>query len=253
MKRENILWGAERLLRWLVGAWLFHLSVRLAMHSPDRLLVGLGLIEAAAAALFLFRKTARAGGLLLLLVFAFAAGFHLRAAEQATPLLGLAVVVAGLTLLAGRRVPGEAPVLSDEDRAFLRAFETTRLSPADFHHRDHIRAAWAMLCSYPPSEALARFTSALKRLAARAGKPERYHETITWAYLLLVHERLTGEARALPFGEFAAKNPDLLTWGPSILDEYYRPEVLSSERARQVFVLPQGTNRRNANTSAPQG
>ena len=66
------------------------------------------------------------------------------------------------------------------------------------------------------------------------GKPGLYHETITWAYVLLVNER-----RA-PAGEedwpaFAARNPDLLAWRPSLLEtKYYREETLWSERARRV-------------------
>lgn len=42
------------------------------------------------------------------------------------------------------------------------------------------------------------------------------------------------------FEAFAARNPDLLAWKPSILDRYYDPEILRSERARRVFVMPGG-------------
>lgn len=128
--------------------------------------------------------------------------------------------------------------LSPEDRRFLDAFEAGTLSPADFHHRDHIRAAWATLCVCEPAAALTRFSAALRRLAAAAGRPGLYHETITWAYLLLVHERLARGDRGLPFAEFAERNPDLLAWRPSILDQYYRPEELDSELARRIFVFP---------------
>jgi len=38
--------------------------------------------------------------------------------------------------------------------------------------------------------------------------------------------------------DFVARHPDLLTWKPSILDRYYRPETLGSEIARRVFVMP---------------
>jgi hypothetical protein len=38
--------------------------------------------------------------------------------------------------------------------------------------------------------------------------------------------------------EFVARHPDLITWKPSILDRYYRPETLRSDLARRVFVLP---------------
>ena len=38
--------------------------------------------------------------------------------------------------------------------------------------------------------------------------------------------------------EFAASNPDLLTWRPSVLERYYTPEALGSDLARRVFLLP---------------
>lgn len=238
--------------RALLGAWLAHLSLSLALHSSSRLLVAVGLVELAAALLLIPRRTCRWGGALLLLVFAFAAGFHLRAGESATPLWGYGAAVLALLLVTRQRRPdvtaGSSAAgshrLSQEDRAFLRAFEATRLAPAEFHHREHIRAAWAALCHYPLDEALRRYRIALQRLAARAGKPGIYHETITCAYLLLIHERLVtasppdSPGHSLQFADFAARHPELLTWRPSILDAYYSKEVLDSERARQVFILP---------------
>jgi hypothetical protein len=37
---------------------------------------------------------------------------------------------------------------------------------------------------------------------------------------------------------FAERNPDLLTWKPSVLEVYYREETLGSPLAKRVFVLP---------------
>jgi len=123
------------------------------------------------------------------------------------------------------------------DVDFLHAFETGTLPATDFHHRDHVRLAWLYLQEETPSGAIGRFAEGLKRFAKRAGKEGLYHETITWAYLLLVHERM-GRASAVTFEDFAAKNPDLLTWSPSVLDRYYRRETLASDLARRVFVMP---------------
>lgn len=237
MRRIDLAHGTA-LLRLFLGGWLLHLSASLALRGSSRLLLALGLFESVAALLFGFRRTVRWGAALLLLSFAFASGFHLRAGEQPAPLFGYALAVVALTLATGWcRSPLDSP-LSAEDRTFLRAFETTRIAPDDFHHREHIRAAWAALCQYPLSEALGHYSAALRRIAARAGKPGIYHETITCAYLVLIHERLERDGRRLPFAEFAQRNPDLLTWEPSVLSAYYRPEVLHSEHARQVFVLP---------------
>jgi len=238
--RPDFIWRqGERVLRGLLGVFLLHLSIGVVRHGGSRLLVLLGIVESVAALLFLFRRTVRWGGVLLLLTFAFAAGFHLRAGERPLPLIGFAVAVALLTGLASRPVAPSGTRLGTADRAFLRAFERAKIVAADFHHREHVRAAWALLCRYPLSEALGRYSAALKRITKRAGQPGIYHETITWAYLLLIHERLEKDGRGLPFADFAARHPDLMTGQPSILLTYYRPEVLKSEHARQVFVLPQ--------------
>jgi hypothetical protein len=128
--------------------------------------------------------------------------------------------------------------LSDDE--FRRHFEEGTLPAAEFHHRDHVRLAWVYLRSAPPIEALARFGEGLRKLAARHGKPDLYHETITWAYLLLIRERMERRTAGSldSWEEFAETNPDLLTWKPSVLASYYRPETLGSELARRVFVLP---------------
>lgn len=105
-----------------------------------------------------------------------------------------------------------------------------------FHHPDHVRVAYAYLRTLPLLDAIARFTAALRRFATAQGKPELYHETITWAFLLIIHERMQGAP--VEWEAFIAANGDLLRWKPSVLDAYYPAEVLQSETARRIFVLP---------------
>jgi hypothetical protein len=124
------------------------------------------------------------------------------------------------------------------DDALLLAFDEGTLPPGAFHHRDHVRTVWILLEGHPALDVLARFSAGLRRLAAAAGKPGLYHETITWAYVLLVNERRVAPG-AETWPAFAARNPDLLAWKPSVLEtRYYRTETLWSERARATFVLP---------------
>ncbi|HKD10860.1 MAG TPA: hypothetical protein VKE50_02250 [Thermoanaerobaculia bacterium] len=124
------------------------------------------------------------------------------------------------------------------DGEFLAAFESATLPEEKFHHADHVRAVWLLLGLSPPAEALNRFAAALARLAASFRKPALYHETITWAYVLLIRERIARFGRGSSFEEFAEANPDLMTWRPSILKSYYREETLASPLARRVFLLP---------------
>ena len=86
-------------------------------------------------------------------------------------------------------------------------------------------------------EALREFPTALKRFADAKGATTLYHTTITWAYLLMIHERQTRD----PAGDwptFAAANCDLLQWKPSVLDRLYAPGTLTNELAKRVFVMP---------------
>ena len=122
------------------------------------------------------------------------------------------------------------------DADFITAFEDTSLPDDCFHHRDHIRMAWLYLRRFPLLEALPRFTAALRRYATSRGKPDRYHETVTIGFMLMIYERMHGE----PWPEFASANDDLFRWNPSVLATYYRPETLASNDARARFVLPDG-------------
>ena len=87
-------------------------------------------------------------------------------------------------------------------------------------------------------EAIAKFSAALKRFAILKGKPNLYHETITWAYLFLIGERIARAGTAQSWEDFAERNPDLLVWKSGVLERYYSKPTLESDLARQRFVLP---------------
>ncbi len=128
-------------------------------------------------------------------------------------------------------------VAADDLRRLVEEFEQGR-SPTGFHHADHLRVAFAYVTQFPILEAMAKFCAALKRFAAAQGKPQLYHETITWAYLFLIRERIVRAGMSQTWPEFAACNADLLLWKGGVLTTLYRPETLDSELARQTFVLP---------------
>lgn len=67
--------------------------------------------------------------------------------------------------------------------------------------------------------------------------PDKYHETITAAWMLLIADRM-GDAPHSVWTEFARANADLLQREPSPLARYYSRDTLSSERARRGFVMP---------------
>jgi hypothetical protein len=126
--------------------------------------------------------------------------------------------------------------MSDDE--FIACFEDCSLATESFHHADHVKVAFLYLCRLPPLEALQRFAMSLARFAAANGKPALYHETITWAFLLLIHERMARAGGRQTWAQFAAANTDLLSWKDSVLRKYYRDETLSSELAKSTFLFP---------------
>lgn len=134
------------------------------------------------------------------------------------------------------------------DDAFLKRFEANEFPVGEFHHREHVHLAWIYLDRYPALEALQRFTSSLKAFVARHGAADKYHETVTWAFLFLINERRQRAGRSESWEEFAAANSDLLDWSADLLQRYYRAETLSSALARSTFVLP---DRTQAGVAAP--
>lgn len=124
------------------------------------------------------------------------------------------------------------------DEEWMRQFEEATLANESFHHADHVKMGFLYLRKYPLLEALDRFCEALKRFARTHGKADRYNETISWAFLLLIHERLVRMGPAQNWNEFAAHNADLVRWNDPILKKYYRAETLGSPLAKQIFLFP---------------
>ena len=122
-------------------------------------------------------------------------------------------------------------------RELFDRFVDTTLPAAEFHHPQHVQVAWLFVQKHGMPAALSEFTAALKRFADAKGATGLYHETITWAFLLLIADR---QARN-PVGSwenFSRANADLLQWKPSILSRYYSKELLASDLAKRTFLMP---------------
>ena len=112
-------------------------------------------------------------------------------------------------------------------------FEAGTFPPEMFHHGQHVRMAFHYLQRWPLLEALQRFSTALKRFATAAGKPERYHETVTWAFVFVIHERMEEDWEA-----FRERNNDLMGWPDNYVMRMYGEGILKDEKARERFRLP---------------
>lgn len=119
----------------------------------------------------------------------------------------------------------------------IRSFESDAIPEHSFHHADHVRLAYAYLSEYPVLVALGKFISALKQFAAARGKTQLYNETITCAYLFLIHERMA-RSQSADWEDFVRENSDLLIWNDGILSRYYHDATLKSDLARAVFLFP---------------
>ncbi len=123
------------------------------------------------------------------------------------------------------------------DDEIIHRFEDHTLPPASFRHREHLLVAWTYLRALPFAEAAARFATNVRGFAEAHGAGAKYHETVTWAYAALLHERMHA-SRELGFDELLAKNADLLDHEGGALRAHYDSATLSADLARTVFVLP---------------
>lgn len=103
------------------------------------------------------------------------------------------------------------------DDTLLDDFEAGRVDGSQFPHELHLRVAWGLSRRYPHEDAYARLAAGIREIAARAGVPGRFHETMTRAWF-----ELAAQAESLD------AHPDLLD--RSLLGRYYSRERLEAGR-----------------------
>ena len=124
------------------------------------------------------------------------------------------------------------------DDEFVAAFEGLTLPPAAFRHADHVRLAWIYLRRMALPEAMRCYADRLRAFAAHLGKPGLYHETMTFAFLMVINERVADAPAGEGWPGFRARNPDLFAGVRAALGRWYSEERLASERSRADFVMP---------------
>jgi len=120
------------------------------------------------------------------------------------------------------------------DVELTRALERGEIK--DFHHASHLHVAWVYLTeSSSVLQAAKKMRNTLRRFTAAAGKPEKYHETITlfWVHLL---SRAQAASRAERLEDVVHANPQLLEKNFPLA--YYSTERLFSDKARTSWVEP---------------
>ena len=122
------------------------------------------------------------------------------------------------------------------DIEFASAFENCTLPEDQFRHRDHIRLAWVYLRDYGRERAAQRIAESMRRYAGFHGQPDRYHQTITMAWLEFVCAVRESRPESATFEDALGSWPKLLQ--KATLAEYYSSGRLGSDAARKEFVEP---------------
>src|SRR4051812_4472939 len=108
------------------------------------------------------------------------------------------------------------------DDPLVRAFEDCTLEPARFRHREHVYVAYCYLRALPFEDAAPRFVRNLRRFAAAHGARDKFHATVTWAWLAIIAEAAALQPAGEGFDALLAAHPALLAHDvPAALAAYY--------------------------------
>jgi hypothetical protein len=103
-----------------------------------------------------------------------------------------------------------------------------------FGHRQHIHLTWLAVRRYGTSAAITMVSEGIQRTARYAGAPQKYHATVSQAWVELVgYHAVDGEA---DFDAFAERYPALLD--KRLLSRHYRSSTLASAEAKSGWVEP---------------
>jgi hypothetical protein len=126
-----------------------------------------------------------------------------------------------------------------DDGGLMAAFEKGLLQPEWWNHRAHVRVAFAYARQCDLNAALAQMRAGLLALNAAHAVPDSadrgYHETITVAFMRLIHAACRNQTFASS-AEFCDRHPELMK--KDALFHYYSRERLTSPEAKAAFVEP---------------
>lgn len=152
----------------------------------------------------------------------------------------------------------ESPIphgISASDQDFRSDFLAGRIAPDDFGHPAHLRLGYIYLADAAADGgievAIEAFRAALLEFLERHGIPaEKFHETLTVAWLLALRHFMESTPSAQSAADFIDRNPRLLE--SDIMLSHYSRGLLSSSEARATFVEPdRGEIPRHAPESRP--
>ena len=104
-----------------------------------------------------------------------------------------------------------------------------------FGHRQHVRLTWLAVRRHGTVKTIDLISDGIRRTSRYAGKPQKYHATVSRAWVELVGHHADASATT-DFDSFAAQNPALLD--KRLLSRFYRASTLAGADARSGWVEP---------------
>jgi hypothetical protein len=106
---------------------------------------------------------------------------------------------------------------------------------AGFDHRSHVHLTWLAVREAGMPAAVDLVAEGLRRTARYAGVPQKYHHTVSRAWVELIAHHTADDPTA-DFAEFAGHNPALLD--KRLLNRFYRSGTLAGPAARTGWIKP---------------
>jgi len=140
-------------------------------------------------------------------------------------------------------------MLTDDE--LIAGFEAASLP--SFPHADHVRLTILYLTRYGRDETQKKLFEGLRRFAVAKGVPDKFHITMTIAWLDLVDDASRRHPDARDPSALVTACPELLN--RDALLRFYSPDRLLSDDARQRWVPPDREPRIEANqqSNTPTG
>jgi hypothetical protein len=106
----------------------------------------------------------------------------------------------------------------------------------EFRHRQHIHLAFLAVQRYGMPEAIGRVCAWIRGIAAYQRAPQKYHHTVSQAWVELVAHHVAAGPDCTDFEDFARRNQALLD--KRLLSRHYRSSTLADAAARHGWVEP---------------
>jgi hypothetical protein len=105
-----------------------------------------------------------------------------------------------------------------------------------FRHRQHVNLAFLVVRRYGMPEAIGKVCAWIRQIAAYERAPQKYHHTVSRAWVEVVAHHVSADPDLAEFDRFAQRHPALLD--KRLLARHYRSTTLAADHARHGWAQP---------------